>query len=71
MEFRVIRSSQWSDEKPRNVKEAYQKGENWYIKIGKLEDLIDFYKKYGSLIIGSNWDNEKEMQIEIYDDYRE
>ena len=71
MEFRVIRSSQWSDEKPRNVKEAYQKGENWYIKIGKLEDLIDFYNKYGSLIIGSNWDNEKEMQIEIYDDYRE
>lgn len=71
MEFRVIRSSQWSDEKPRNVKEAYRKGKNWYIKIGKLEDLIEFYKKYGSLIIESDWDDKKEMQIEIYDDYRE
>ena len=71
MEFRVTRSSQWSDEKPRNVKEAYKKGENWYIKIGTLEDLIDFYKKYGSLIIEKSWDNKKEIQIEIYDYYRE
>ena len=71
MEFRVIRSSQFYDEKPRNVKEAYQKGKNWYIKIGTLEDLIDFYNKYGDLIISGNWDNKKEMQIEIYDDYRE
>ena len=46
MEFRVIRSSQFCDEKPRNVKEAYKKGEYWYIQINTLEELIKFYKKY-------------------------
>ena len=71
MKFRVIRSSQFSDEKPRNVKGIYKKDDNWYIKINTLEELIDFYNQYGSLIISENWDNEKEMQIEIYDDYRE
>lgn len=71
MEFRVIRSSQWSDEKPRNVKGIYKKDDNWYIKINTLEELIGFYKQYGDLIIEENWDNKKEMQIEIYDDYRE
>ena len=71
MEFRVIRSSQFSDEKPRDVKNIYEKGNNWYIKINTLEELIAFEKKYGHLIISENWDNEKEMQIEIYDSYRE
>jgi hypothetical protein len=71
MEFRVIRSSQFSDEKPRNVKGIYKKDGYWYIKINTLEELIDFYNQYGDLIISQNWDNEKEMQIEIYDDYRE
>jgi hypothetical protein len=71
MEFRVIRSSQFSDEKPKNVKGIYKKDDNWYIKINTLEELIDFYNQYGDLIISQNWDNEKEMQIEIYDDYRE
>lgn len=71
MEFRVIRSSQWSDEKPRNVKEAYKKGDIWYVKISNLEELIAFYEKYGDLIISENWDNKEEFQIEIYDDYRE
>lgn len=71
MEFRIIRSSQFSDEKPRNVKGIYKKDDNWYIKINTLEELLTFYEKYGDLIISENWDNEKEMQIEIYDDYRE
>lgn len=71
MEFRVIRSSQFSDEKPRNVKGIYLKDDNWYIKINTLEELIDFYNQYGDLIISENWDNKEEMQIEIYDDYRE
>ena len=71
MEFRVIRSSQFPDKKTRNVKGIYTKKDNWYIKINTLEKLIDFYKQYGDLIISENWDNKKEMQIEIYDDYRE
>lgn len=71
MEFRVTRSSQFFDEKPRNVKNIYEKGDGWYIKINTLEELIAFENKYGSLIIEKNWDNQEEMQIEIYDDYRE
>ena len=71
MEFRVIRSSQFSDEKPRNVKNIYEKGNSWYIKINTLEELIKFCEKYGDLIISQDWDNKEKMQIEIYDDYRE
>ena len=73
MEFRVTRSSQlgFSDEKPRNVKNIYKKGDGWYIKINTLEELLAFYEEYGGLIIERNWDNDKEMQIEIYDAYRE
>lgn len=71
MEFRVTRSSQFFDEKPRNVKELYKKSDGWYIKINTLEELIAFENKYGSLIISKNYDNQEEMQIEIYDDYRE
>ena len=71
MEFRVTRSSQFLDEKPRNVKNIYEKGDGWYIKINTLEELIAFENKYGALIISKDWDNQEEMQIEIYDDYRE
>ena len=71
MEFRVIRSSQFDDMKPRNVKGIYKKDDNWYIKINTLEELLAFYEEYGDLIISENLDNKEEMQIEIYDDYRE
>ncbi len=71
MEFRVIRSSQFSDEKPRNVKGLYKKDKYWYVQINTLEELIEFYKKHTDLIIQENWDNKEEMMIEIYDDYRE
>ena len=71
MEFRVTRSSQFIDEKPRNVKNIYEKGDGWYIKINTLEELLAFENKYGALIISKDWDNQEEMQIEIYDDYRE
>ena len=71
MEFRVTRSSQFFDKKPRNVKNIYEKGDGWYIKINTLEELIAFYEEYGNLIIERNWDNQEEMQIEIYDYYRE
>lgn len=71
MEFRVTRSSQFFDEKPRNVKNIYKKGDNWYIKINTLEELLAFENKYGALIISKDWDNQDGMQIEIYDDYRE
>ena len=71
MKFRVFRTSQFSDDKPRKVENAYKKGKYWYIKINTLEELIAFYEEYGNLIISENWHNKKELQIEIYDSYRE
>ena len=71
MEFRITRTSQWDDEKPKEVKGIYKKDGYWYVKIDTLEELIDFYNQYGDLIIQQDWHNKKEMRIEIYDNYRE
>lgn len=38
MEFRVIRSSQFPDEKPRNVKNIYEKGDGYIDYIEKIGD---------------------------------
>lgn len=43
----------------------------WRIKINSLEQLINLIKKYGTIIVGPYYENEEEMEIEIYDDYRE
>ena len=41
------------------------------ININSLEELIEFQKKYGEIIITSNMWNKRYKEIEIYDDYRE
>lgn len=42
----------------------------WKVQLDTLEDILNFSKKYGELIIDSSYDNEN-PSIEIYDDYRE
>lgn len=42
----------------------------WFIEINSLEDLLDFSKKEGPLIINTE-ENNLYPTIEIYDDYRE
>lgn len=45
--------------------------EGWFIEINTLEELLEFEKEHGDLIIGRNWRNHHIMQITIYDGYIE
>lgn len=59
MEFKVYRTSnRWND--PKENKE-----------ISTLEELIEFMDASGELIIKRSYDDNNELHIEIYDDYRE
>lgn len=65
IEYKVSRTSAWSDTKP--CEEAYRKeGEEYdrYVRINSLEDLMNFIKKYGKVVVNEGY-------IEIYDDWRE
>lgn len=63
MEFMITRTSLWTNnQKP--YQKAYKEGENWYIKINSLDELIELTRKEGKIIID-------EDSLEIYDDYRE
>ena len=42
----------------------------WKVQLNTLEDILNFSKKYGELIIDNSY-NEGNPSIEIYDDYRE
>lgn len=48
---------------------------DWGIEINSLDDLLKLQKKYGNLIIqeyySSNPKSINQLEIEIYDDYRE
>ena len=43
----------------------------WTIEIDTLEELINFVKKYGTIIIDDSGEKSVPFEIEIYDDYRE
>ena len=43
----------------------------WTIEINTLEELINFVKKYGTIIIDDSGEKSVPFEIEIYDDYRE
>lgn len=45
--------------------------EGWFIEINTLEELLEFEKEHGALIIRRNWGNHYIMQITIYDGYIE
>lgn len=45
--------------------------EAWFIELDTLEDLLNFKKKYGPLVIEQCSHNSAITVIEIYDDYRE
>jgi hypothetical protein len=42
-----------------------------FIDINTLEELIEFYKKHGKIIIGENLFHKENMELIIYDDYIE
>ena len=45
--------------------------EVWGIEIKSLEELLNFQKKYGSLILQEHFYDNDTFSLEIYDDYRE
>lgn len=45
--------------------------EGWFINIDTLEELLAFQKKYGNIILTTDWRNPNVLELEIYDDYRE
>lgn len=44
--------------------------EDWFVYINNFDELFEFTKKYGDLVLGMSWDSDG-MSLEIYDDYRE
>lgn len=69
MKFQVIRTSQWKSEKP--CEEAVKRNDIWVIELNTLEDLINFVRKYGDVVIYESMYKEYPYTIEIYDYYRE
>lgn len=45
--------------------------DKYFIEINSLEELMEFQKGYGKIIIMDNRYGGKMKEIEIYDDYRE
>lgn len=47
----------------------------WVVSLNTLEELVDFFKKHGNLILRKAYDSDGDGSglpaIEIYDDYRE
>ena len=43
----------------------------WFININSLDQLNQFVKTYGDIVIYQNYSNPDTLEIEIYDDYRE
>lgn len=43
----------------------------WFLEINTLEDLIEFQKEHGDIVIGECCYNPNIIEIEIYDDFRE
>jgi len=41
------------------------------IEINTLEELLKFIDKWGTIVLGHDYDDEKRYRLEIYDDYRE
>lgn len=43
----------------------------WFIEVDTLDALLALESKYGQLVIERHWRNHEQLNIEIYDDYRE
>jgi hypothetical protein len=53
-----------------NIKRDITK-EHWVVELNSLEDILNFHKKYGQIIIKSTDFLNGVQEIEIYDYYRE
>lgn len=67
--FVVFRTSDWYGEK-KPCEEAIQKGEDWFVTLKDMDELLSFIRKYGHCVV-SNYKGNELPCIEIYDYYRE
>lgn len=73
MEFRVTRTSIWSNASPpcKEAKLVTRKGEKVYvIQLNSLAELKKFVNDIKTSVI-VDIDNDNNIELEIYDDYRE
>lgn len=78
MKFIVKRASKWKnedvlvDEAKCDVVDYNGRTINVYsIEINTLEELINFYNKYGNIVIREGISDRESIEILIYDDYIE
>ncbi len=78
MKFMIKRTSAGDDKCPCDESHreefVYSDGiqtTRWFIEINTLEELIEFSKTYGLLVVGLAWEDWSIPFVEIYDDYRE
>ena len=64
MKFLVTRASNWVNEEDDSINSVF-------IEINTIEELIEFYKKHGKIIIGENLFHKENMELIIYDSYIE
>lgn len=70
MKFIVSRASQHGSD-CRPVKGAVSNGDRWTIEINSLEELEEFIKINGRVIIGEGFSSPLPLRMVIYDDYIE
>lgn len=84
MKFAVIRTT-GEDKPPRwdrpgiarfnwagHLDEKIDQGHHWVIELSTIEDLVEFSRLNGQIIISNNsWISDDMPEIEIYDDWRE
>ena len=69
MEFIIVKTSTnyLTDNNKKPCKEAFQV-KKWAVQINTLNELYDFVKEHGNIIISII---DSDPKIEIYDEYRE
>lgn len=77
MKFLIDRTSRYTEkpcEEAVPTKEGLPQGlqcNAWEIEISSIEDLRDFVKKYGDIVISESLFEDDRLEIEIYDQPRE
>jgi hypothetical protein len=71
MKFQISQASDcWSDTVGETVKEAFKDGDDWFVEITTIQELISFQEKYGDIVIRNNLLTDNK-EIVLYDDYLE
>jgi hypothetical protein len=71
MKFQVSQASDcWTDTVGETVKEASNEGDDWFVEINTIQELISVQEKYGDIVIRNNLLTDNK-EIVLYNDYLE